>query len=241
MKTVKASDQRTSLNWLYRQTWLYERDRPSMRADRRRWVFGALSLASRVYSLKYKAVPFSAPRPTRLQLGSGRTRMSGWVNADINPIARPDLWVDLRHRWPLGDGSISVVYARHCLEHFLEREVRDILAECARVLEPGGVLRIGVPSLERAIKDYLDAQGSFPAWVASYESRGRQLWQYITDHGNHPIAFDFGYLQELMHEAGFTGIAVSRGGSSGLIAQALLPPEDSTRDETTLYVECVKP
>jgi methyltransferase family protein len=236
----EKSTQRTSFRWLYSQHWLYEPDRPSIRADRRRLVFSVLRWASRLYSIRYRIGGLEADGPIRLQLGSGRTKHGEWVNADINPVARPDLWMDLRDRWPVQSAAVSSVYARHCLEHFTEGEVKSILTEAHRVLEPGGGLRIGVPSLAKAIEQYLSPSDTSSVWARSAKSPGRQFWQYITDRGNHPIAFDFGYLEELLRESGFSTIRLSAGGVSDLIEVARLPPEDSAADTNTLYVECIK-
>ncbi len=62
---------------------------------------------------------------------------------------------DLSHGIPFPDASADVVYHSHVLEH-LDREVAgQFLAECGRVLCPGGVIRIVVPDIERCCHDYL--------------------------------------------------------------------------------------
>lgn len=62
---------------------------------------------------------------------------------------------DLSHGIPFPDASVDVVYHSHMLEH-LDREVAgQFLAECGRVLCPGGVIRIVVPDIERCCRDYL--------------------------------------------------------------------------------------
>jgi len=56
---------------------------------------------------------------------------------------------------PFADSSVDVVYHSHVLEH-LDRDVAvGFVREIARVLKPGGVLRVVVPDLERCCKAYL--------------------------------------------------------------------------------------
>lgn len=52
------------------------------------------------------------------------------------------------------DGTFDMVYSSHVLEHFKRAETQDILNEWVRVLKPGGLLRISVPSLEKLIEIY---------------------------------------------------------------------------------------
>jgi hypothetical protein len=68
--------------------------------------------------------------PLRLCLGDG-ARIAGWIG-ELRPDARGAL--------PLPDHSVALIYARL-------RPGRTLLRECARVLEPGGGLRlVGDPS-----------------------------------------------------------------------------------------------
>jgi SAM-dependent methyltransferase len=56
--------------------------------------------------------------------------------------------------WP--DCSVDVVYHSHLLEH-LDRDVAErFMLEIRRVLRPGGIQRIVVPDLEKAVLAYLD-------------------------------------------------------------------------------------
>lgn len=63
-------------------------------------------------------------------------------------------------RWNLERGipfpadSFDVVYHSHFLEHLAKDAGMKFLAECFRVLKPGGVLRVVVPDLERLIRSY---------------------------------------------------------------------------------------
>lgn len=123
----------------------------------------------------------------RLNLGSGPRAVPGWINIDRSPNiyldrARPvkkalhrlgvlheahlTSWSraivrhDIRRRLPYPDGSVEAVYSSHTLEHLYLAEARRVLAECARVLRPGGLLRLALPDSERLARDLLAATAS---------------------------------------------------------------------------------
>ena len=159
---------------------------------------------------------------------------------DPTPFSRAQLWIDIRDPWPFEHNQVQAIYIRHCLEHFTEKEVLDILAKCHRVLAPSGGFRIGVPSLEFAIERYKQADFSFAPWVTDHaKSPGRQFFSYIMDNGNHGIVFDYSYLAELLEISGFKQIQQARGGKSTFLEPSLLSPKDNLED-LTLYVECKK-
>jgi len=62
---------------------------------------------------------------------------------------------DLSHGICFPDGSMDAVYASHMLEHLDRHAVPALLAECRRVLRPGGVLRLAVPDFEAMARLYV--------------------------------------------------------------------------------------
>lgn len=107
-----------------------------------------------------------------LNLGCGDRTHPEWVNIDSSlrlrlgrlPVIRrwvpapPDIRIqDLRHGIPFGDGTADVVYASHVLEHLTRSIGQEFLREIYRVLKPGGIVRIVVPDLETAVRQYLAA------------------------------------------------------------------------------------
>jgi SAM-dependent methyltransferase len=82
--------------------------------------------------------------------------------ARVETLAEADVLVhNLAKGIPYADGAVDVVYHSHVLEH-LDRDIAQrFLKECARVLRPGGIIRIVVPDLERAVQCYWGSlQGS---------------------------------------------------------------------------------
>lgn len=223
-----------------RQPWLYDQSHDSMHAAYRHLAHGVLRTATRVAGIRYRLTQSVKPG-SLLNLGSGRNPLSGWMNADINPFSGAQIWLDLRDRWPIDDGTVRVVYSRHCMEHFTEKDLRSIIRQSYRVLQPGGGVRIGVPSLETAIQQYLRRDFAFAGWLPQTEPLAKTFIRYITDNGNHPILLDFEYLQRILEDAGFVGTTRQSGGASELIESPLLSPGDREGDWVTLYIEARKP
>ncbi len=98
-------------------------------------------------------------RNLRLHVGSGGHNLDGWINIDIAPA---DLTVNVADGLPLPDGSVRFIFASHMLEHlYYPGQTLPFLAECHRVLEPDGVLRLVVPDVEQCIRAYLRRDSAF--------------------------------------------------------------------------------
>jgi len=71
---------------------------------------------------------------------------------------------------PYPDRTFDVVYHSHLLEHIDREGAPGFLAECFRVLKPGGVIRIVVPDLEQLARTYVSAlDGPDPASDPRYD------------------------------------------------------------------------
>ena len=70
----------------------------------------------------------------------------GYVSVDLDPP--PGEWTvrhDLTKSIPLPDGCATRIHTEDFLEHVTVADIKAILAECYRLLAPGGMMRIGVP------------------------------------------------------------------------------------------------
>ena len=85
-------------------------------------------------------------RPKILNLGGGGNLLRGCLTADKDP--RADVYADVTRplEWPTG--SLDGIFLEEVIEHVSVKEARALLRECARVLVPGGALRITTPDLE---------------------------------------------------------------------------------------------
>jgi predicted SAM-dependent methyltransferase len=84
----------------------------------------------------------------RLHLGGGKRFIPGFVHVDLSDYPHIDHRHDIRTLPMIADGAAQLIYASHVLEYFDRVEVRDVLDEWKRVLQPGGVIRVAVPDFE---------------------------------------------------------------------------------------------
>lgn len=81
----------------------------------------------------------------RLNLGSGDTRLEGFVNLDLrDDVADVVAPADCL---PYGSGTVEEIVALDLLEHFPASRTQDVLREWKRVLVPSGRLTIKVPNM----------------------------------------------------------------------------------------------
>lgn len=174
----------------------------------------------------------------KLNLGCGDQLKSGWINVDLTSNA--DFTMDLRKPLPFGDGSCSVVYSEHFLEHLgYPDEARLLVAEVFRVLQPGGVFRVGVPDTELAIRAYREGsastyfqmialRGFHPDWCTTRMEHLNCHFRY----SQHRFAYDFETIEKVLEQSGFIEIG-----------RRPFDPEfdGSDRSGLTLYVDALKP
>jgi predicted SAM-dependent methyltransferase len=91
----------------------------------------------------------------RVNLGCGTRYHADWRNYDLTPSGPGVHPANFIAGIPLPDGAASCVYHSHVLEHLPLELGQRFLAECLRVLTPGGILRVVVPDLEQSARDYL--------------------------------------------------------------------------------------
>jgi SAM-dependent methyltransferase len=121
-----------------------------------------------------EAVGSGDAAPVLVNLGCGSVHHPAWLNFDFasrDPAVRK---ADLRRRLPFADGAVDAVYHSHVLEHLDRDDAARFLAENARVLRPGGVLRVVVPDLEELCRTYLAAL----AGVERGEAGARELYEW---------------------------------------------------------------
>ena len=179
-----------------------------------------------------------------LHLGCGPKYLSGFVNIDGNPFNRIDLWLDVRNGLPFRSNSVDSIYATHMFEHFYPDELKRLLRECLRVLKPGSGVRLIVPNLKSAIVAYSDQRSEWfdDSFPRHFDSLGGRFSNFVFCDGQHRTAFDFGYLDEVLREAGFREVEESAEGKSRLYGSKVPPyePGDSKELPHSLYVEAFK-
>ena len=150
---------------------------------------------------------------------TGSRPIPGWITvggdaADIN--------VNLQWSLPFADASVRFVFFAMGIEHFRSSEVPAIVREIARVLAPGGVVRIVTLDAERYLRacceddrPFLDAQAEHWPWTASLATPLEHLlaWTGASREAGHFFehkwAYDFSTLSHLLESAGLSGVVRS--------------------------------
>ena len=133
----------------------------------------------------------------KLNLGSRDRKIPGFQNMDIDAHPGVDIVGDVSSLSMFADGSVSEIYASQVLEHFPQQMTARVLKEWCRVLEPGGILYVGVPDFERACEIY--RKFGMNDWIVN------QLWGdqgYST--AFHYTGFDEARLRSMLMSAGFS-------------------------------------
>lgn len=174
----------------------------------------------------------------KLHLGCGPNHKTGWLNVDLSH--RADLQLDLREPLPFPDNTFSIIYNEHFFEHLdYPGGANSFLAECLRIMKPGGLIRIGVPDTEWPLQEYCGIQND------GYFEMARKYWHpdwcttpmeqinyHFRQDGEHKFAYDFITLEKILLACGFTSIKKVE----------FDPSIDSESRKTgTLYVTALKP
>lgn len=90
--------------------------------------------------------PSATDTPVRLNLGCCDQPMKEWLNCDIVPGTGVDVVADLTQRWPWAESSVDEIRAWDFIEHLPNKIFT--MNEAWRVLKPGGVIKILVPTTD---------------------------------------------------------------------------------------------
>jgi predicted SAM-dependent methyltransferase len=178
-----------------------------------------LYFSRKALEAKIKLRTFS--RPLKLHLGCGRVRLKDWVNIDSDTsLGTADIVWDLTRGIPVDNSSCKLVYCEHLLEHFTVEQGLSLLRECYRVLEPGGVLRVAMPSLDVLIKDSYLGSWRGQDWLSwpqyqFIETRAEMLNIAFRGWG-HKWLYDQEELHRRLKESGFKDIRDAEWGTSDI-------------------------
>ena len=175
----------------------------------------------------------------RLNWGCGPVPAPGWLNSDRNGGPGIELVCDIRDGLPLPTESVEYAVSIHALQDVCFLEVVPTLQELHRVLQRGGVLRLGLPDLDRAIDAYRRGdRGYFYIPDEDAVSLGGKLTAQIIWYGSTRTPFTFDFAAEALTRAGFVDVRRCR------FRETLSPFPEITaldnRERESLFVEAVK-
>ncbi len=174
-----------------------------------------------------------------LNLGCGYRPMKGWINVDQARGPEVQIVWDIRRGLPFRDGSCAAIFSEHLIEHVSKEEAQRLLAECYRVLEPGGVLRLSTPDAECYLRSYAGDQKFLhhPSFDEEIRTALDRVNEMMHEYG-HRWAYDAESLTLALRCAGFSRTVEQE------FAQSLLPKmqgiDAQARAFESLYVEAVK-
>jgi len=177
--------------------------------------------------------------PRRLNCGCGPSAVSGWLNTDVIDAPGIDLRCDLRTGLPLRAGTMEYAVAMHVLQDLAWPDIPPTLAELHRVLQPGGVLRLGLPDLERALEAYRRGDRDyFYVPDDDVKSIGGKLVTQIIWYGSVRTPFVFDFIEELLLRAGFANTTRCEYGHTASRYADIVQLDNRQRE--TLFVEADK-
>jgi predicted SAM-dependent methyltransferase len=156
-------------------------------------------------------------QPLWLNLGGRRDchphpQYLNYVSVDAGPAAEFTIQHDLSQPVPLPAGSADRVLSEHFLEHLGVAVIASVLADCHRLLKPGGVARFATPDYEHPQERYCLKLGRDPTrrdhvtlttarllreLVAASPFRAGHFYQYWDGRQfvHEPIDYSLGYIR----------------------------------------------
>jgi hypothetical protein len=176
----------------------------------------------------------------RLNWGCGSHVAEGWINSDVKEAAEVDLVADIVEGLPLDTNSIDYAVSVHALPELAYGELVPALAELRRVLKAGGVLRLVLPDLRRAIDAYLAGDERYFELVAKdATSPGGRLVTQLLWYGYSRTLFTADFSVELLEKAGYVNVVLCQAHQTASEFPEIV--ELDNREAESLYVEATKP
>jgi predicted SAM-dependent methyltransferase len=181
----------------------------------------------------------------RVNVACGPNIIPGFINLDLFATSPEIVRWDCRRSLPLRDDCALGIHVEQFVEHLeIREELPTFLADCLRVLQPGGILRVIVPDTRRYIEAYLrpDLSGfgelNFPVPFPDDLPTPMDVLSHVFhQEQEHRWAYDFQNLSHRLRNAGFKEITQVSFRHS---ADPNLACDREVHAPYSLYVEAVK-
>lgn len=149
-------------------------------------------------------LPFK-PGMQVIELGGGATPRFH-PNADVRWLPQVDIVCDFNYPLTIPTGEYDGIYCSYAIEHISWRKVRGLIAECHRILKPGGVGVVITANLKEQCRVLAQAEEWNDDLVCTIF--GDQNYQPGWDGNAHHCGFSPEYAIRLFTEAGFYEVKV---------------------------------
>ena len=155
-----------------------------------------------VYQSKLKQ---PIPAGAKLYVGCGDQVLEGYIGCDLRALEHVHLAC---RAWEVSQycSNLGEIYSRHMLEHLTLAEAQLTLQDWYQALAPGGLVRIEVPNMEFALKQWQRATWSEETLDQRYSDARWGFanlfgWQRECD----PQSPDYNQSYWDVHKSGYTG------------------------------------
>jgi SAM-dependent methyltransferase len=166
---------------------------------------------------------FAYESDPKLHVGCGGHLLEGWLNTDLSTLNRRKIvYLDARKKLPFRDNQFHFIFNEHFISTVTLEEAARFIAECYRVLKPGGVLRTataGLPFLLELFESRDPRYRDYVRW-ATDEFLGVSDYSPCLVINN--LFYGFGYkfiydpetLTSMLYRARFSRVVPARVGES---------------------------
>lgn len=217
-----------------------------------RWKTAAKTAASLLNrplaAMRIRRLLAATEPPWRIHLGAGPVQLPGWISSDVSWQGR--YYLDATRPWPTGPGTVELVYADNVIEHVRMEPARAWLRYMHAAMQPGAVVRLVTPDIERIARMYLDRPEDAETMMRRNAEAGYRvhhpvdiLTNTFTEWGHHRgYLWDWSSLSHELSEAGFVQIARREVGESPVEALSRLEQRAARAEAAaTLVVEATRP
>lgn len=122
--------------------------------------------------------------PKALQLGCGTNQLPGWLNTDVEPDYGAT-FLDVTQPIPVPDNSFDFIFSEHLIENFAPKKLKKVLAECHRILKPGGALRLTFYCADalRNMSDSKQINAFITRFAKAYLHLGKEIRTMLSESG----------------------------------------------------------